>query len=146
MSWEESALASSLAAASSGSGRVACSLLRSAKSLADTLHIGAVGDASAEMDPEYASALARIQQHLSSEDSKAAVCLVCLESMEADAPVWHCNKSCHCVFHLLCIQVFIIAPGSIQYSCLCSYAAAMVAAALSAVLLHWTLETPLAAS
>lgn len=66
----------------------------------------AVGDASAEMDPEYASALARIQQHLSSEDSKAAVCLVCLESMEADAPVWHCNKSCHCVFHLLCIQAW----------------------------------------
>lgn len=56
-------------------------------------------------DCDEANSLARLKQHLSSQHSRMAVCLICLEDIEADAAVWECRQSCYCMVHLLCIQV-----------------------------------------
>jgi hypothetical protein len=56
-------------------------------------------------EAEEAEAIQRVSEHIASTESSAAVCLICLETMDSSAAVWQCHKSCHCVFHLLCIQV-----------------------------------------
>lgn len=55
--------------------------------------------------PEEADAVERVAEYIASTESSASVCLICLETMGAADTVWHCSESCHCVVHLLCIQV-----------------------------------------
>ncbi|KAK9820436.1 hypothetical protein WJX72_010343 [[Myrmecia] bisecta] len=58
----------------------------------------------ADEEGVYAEGLQRVKEHLHSAQSRATVCLICLETMRNDAAIWVCDKSCYCIFHLLCIQ------------------------------------------
>ncbi|KAK9814014.1 hypothetical protein WJX73_009179 [Symbiochloris irregularis] len=59
-----------------------------------------------QKDSDDSHTLARLKQHLSGQHSRMAVCLICLEDIEADAAVWECRQSCYCMVHLLCIQAW----------------------------------------
>jgi hypothetical protein len=71
-------------------------------------------------DPEEAEAIQRVSEHIASSESSAAVCLICLETMDSSAAVWQCHKSCHCVFHLLCIQVCMFVMGVLPRVVVCN--------------------------
>jgi len=61
------------------------------------------GWAGAERD-----SIMRLREHLAAED--AAVCLICLELLLRDDPVWSCG-TCYDSVHLACIQVsFLLSP------------------------------------
>ena len=49
--------------------------------------------------------LAQVEEHLSAQREGALTCLVCLETITHDAPVWSCQQGCYSTFHLLCSQV-----------------------------------------
>eukprot|EP00884_Botryococcus_braunii_P007472 jgi/Botrbrau1/16726/Bobra.0276s0006.1 len=57
-------------------------------------------------EPEEAEAIQRVKEYITSSESSASVCLICLETMGNADAVWHCHESCHCLFHLLCIQAW----------------------------------------
>ncbi len=46
-----------------------------------------------------------MRAHLLTGASSSPVCLICLEAMGRSQAVWACGDSCHCAFHLVCIQV-----------------------------------------
>lgn len=56
-------------------------------------------------DLEEVEAIQRVKEYITSSESSASVCLICLETIGNADAVWHCHESCHCLFHLLCIQV-----------------------------------------
>ena len=61
-----------------------------------------------EQEGAFGEGLSRVEEHVNSTASGTAVCLICLETMGNSAAVWHCWQSCHCVFHLVCIQVYFL--------------------------------------
>lgn len=46
----------------------------------------------------------RLREHLTAEG--AAVCLICLELLQREDPVWSCTDGCYDTVHLACIQVY----------------------------------------
>ncbi|KAK6929476.1 Zinc finger, NF-X1-type [Dillenia turbinata] len=48
--------------------------------------------------------LSKIQSFLTSQQSGALSCLICLEKIRPSDPTWSCTSLCFAVFHLLCIQ------------------------------------------
>jgi NF-X1-type zinc finger protein NFXL1 len=47
----------------------------------------------------------RVKEHLLSATGQAASCMICLEGIRPEDPVWSCRDSCYAVVHLPCIQV-----------------------------------------
>ena len=54
----------------------------------------------------YSEGLSRLREQISSTQSCADVCLICLENIASDAAVWTCRKSCHVLLHLICAQAW----------------------------------------
>ncbi|KAL4445363.1 hypothetical protein ABPG77_011188 [Micractinium sp. CCAP 211/92] len=46
----------------------------------------------------------RVKEHLLSAAGEAAACMICLENIRPQDPVWSCQDGCHAVMHLPCIQ------------------------------------------
>eukprot|EP00803_Ostreobium_quekettii_P005135 evm.model.scf_243.8 EVM.evm.TU.scf_243.8 scf_243:37566-42694(-) len=53
---------------------------------------------------DFSQGLGRVEERLQNCDSNACVCLVCLEVIHGEDPVWICREGCHDLFHLHCIQ------------------------------------------
>lgn len=55
--------------------------------------------------PPLQEGVERVREHLLSSTGEAAACMICLESIRPQDPVWSCQDSCYAVMHLPCIQV-----------------------------------------
>lgn len=55
-------------------------------------------------DAEFEEGVERVREHLLSASGEAAACMICLESIRPQDPVWSCQQGCHAVMHLPCIQ------------------------------------------
>ncbi|KAH7677878.1 NF-X1-type zinc finger protein NFXL1 protein [Dioscorea alata] len=56
--------------------------------------------------------LSKIRSILSSSSSSSSfsACLICLDRVRPDHPIWSCSSGCHAVFHLACIQSWASQP------------------------------------
>ncbi|GLC51639.1 hypothetical protein PLESTB_000524100 [Pleodorina starrii] len=53
-------------------------------------------------DQVFQQGLSRIRDHLTNVDSSC--CLICLNHIRPTEAVWHCERGCYTVLHLVCIQ------------------------------------------
>ncbi len=58
---------------------------------------------SSEGNAAEQDSLQRLREHLTAEG--AAVCLICLELLRREDPVWSCAQGCYDTVHLACIRV-----------------------------------------
>ncbi|KAL4428037.1 hypothetical protein ABPG75_002126 [Micractinium tetrahymenae] len=61
-----------------------------------------VDDGSA--DDVFEEGVERVKEHLLSAAGEAAACMICLENIRPQDPVWSCQDGCFAVMHLPCIQ------------------------------------------
>lgn len=50
----------------------------------------------------------RVKEHLLSATGEAAACMICLETIRLQDPVWSCQQGCYAAMHLPCIQVRVV--------------------------------------
>lgn len=55
-------------------------------------------------DAVFEEGMGRVREHLLSATGAEAACMVCLETIRPEEPVWACADGCHAAMHLPCIQ------------------------------------------